>query len=144
MSTSWAFPASDTSVFLISSSVVQVLLAAGADPNLGDDFSSVYKTAKEHGIHSLEGKCGLPCCSEHSTPRDLQAALLLASSASSSERDLPSPLSSGNSWNRCPSQHFGLLKLMSLQKSWGIALAGVARWIERRPVNEKVPGLIHL
>ncbi|XP_021781941.2 caseinolytic peptidase B protein homolog isoform X4 [Papio anubis] len=35
-------------------SVVQVLLAAGADPNLGDDFSSVYKTAKEQGIHSLE------------------------------------------------------------------------------------------
>ncbi|KAM7084940.1 mitochondrial disaggregase isoform 7-T7 [Molossus nigricans] len=36
------------------SSVVQVLLAAGADPNLGDNFSSVYKTAKEQGIHSLE------------------------------------------------------------------------------------------
>uniref|UniRef100_A0A8C7BXJ0 ClpB family mitochondrial disaggregase n=1 Tax=Neovison vison TaxID=452646 RepID=A0A8C7BXJ0_NEOVI len=35
-------------------SVVQILLAAGADPNLGDDFSSVYKTAKEQGIHSLE------------------------------------------------------------------------------------------
>ncbi|CAH6792721.1 Clpb [Phodopus roborovskii] len=41
--------------FLIASSVVQVLLAAGADPNLGDDFSSVYKTAKEQGVHSLEG-----------------------------------------------------------------------------------------
>nr|XP_058924723.1 mitochondrial disaggregase isoform X3 [Kogia breviceps] len=38
-----------------NNSVVQVLLAAGADPNLGDDFSSVYKTAKEQGIHSLEG-----------------------------------------------------------------------------------------
>lgn len=35
-------------------SVVQILLAAGADPNLGDDFSSVYKTAKDQGIHSLE------------------------------------------------------------------------------------------
>ncbi|KAM5316505.1 mitochondrial disaggregase isoform 3-T3 [Glossophaga mutica] len=35
-------------------SVVQVLLAAGADPNLGDNFSSVYKTAKDQGIHSLE------------------------------------------------------------------------------------------
>ncbi|XP_010601520.1 caseinolytic peptidase B protein homolog isoform X1 [Fukomys damarensis] len=34
--------------------VVQILLAAGADPNLGDDFNSVYKTAKEQGIHSLE------------------------------------------------------------------------------------------
>lgn len=43
--------------------MVQVLLAAGADPNLGDDFSSVYKTAKEQGIHSLEGKVGLPHCS---------------------------------------------------------------------------------
>lgn len=40
--------------------MVQVLLAAGADPNLGDDFSSVYKTAKEQGIHSLEGKLGHP------------------------------------------------------------------------------------
>lgn len=56
----WAFPAFDTSDFLISFSVVQVLLAAGADPNLGDDFSSVYKTAKEQGIHSLEGKCCSP------------------------------------------------------------------------------------
>ncbi|XP_021238806.1 caseinolytic peptidase B protein homolog isoform X2 [Numida meleagris] len=37
-----------------NSSVVKVLLAAGADPNLGDDFSSVYETAKEKGLHSLE------------------------------------------------------------------------------------------
>ncbi|XP_072466426.1 mitochondrial disaggregase isoform X2 [Notamacropus eugenii] len=36
--------------------VVQVLLAAGADPNLGDEFSSVYKTAKEQGVHSLEDR----------------------------------------------------------------------------------------
>lgn len=70
----WAFPAFDTSDFLISFSVVQVLLAAGADPNLGDDFSSVYKTAKEQGIHSLEGKCRLPCCSEQSPPCCYQAA----------------------------------------------------------------------
>jgi hypothetical protein len=48
-----------TLLSLIASSVVQILLAAGADPNLGDDFSSVYKTAKEQGIHSLEGKPGL-------------------------------------------------------------------------------------
>uniref|UniRef100_A0A8C1KFJ7 ClpB homolog, mitochondrial AAA ATPase chaperonin n=1 Tax=Cyprinus carpio TaxID=7962 RepID=A0A8C1KFJ7_CYPCA len=34
--------------------VVKVLLEAGADPNLGDDFSSVYETAREKGIHSLE------------------------------------------------------------------------------------------
>ncbi|KAM8821590.1 mitochondrial disaggregase [Eudromia elegans] len=32
----------------------RVLLAAGADPNLGDEFSSVYETAKEKGLHSLE------------------------------------------------------------------------------------------
>lgn len=41
---------------LISNSVVKILLAANADPNLGDDFSSVYETAKEKGLHSLEGK----------------------------------------------------------------------------------------
>jgi ATP-dependent Clp protease ATP-binding subunit ClpB len=35
-------------------SVVQVLLAAEADSNLGDGFSSVYKTANEQGVHSLE------------------------------------------------------------------------------------------
>ncbi|XP_051966730.1 caseinolytic peptidase B protein homolog [Xyrauchen texanus] len=34
--------------------VVRVLLEAGADPNMGDDFSSVYETARERGIHSLE------------------------------------------------------------------------------------------
>ncbi|XP_061224228.1 mitochondrial disaggregase [Neopsephotus bourkii] len=37
-----------------NSSVVKLLLAANADPNLGDDFSSVYETAKEKGLHSLE------------------------------------------------------------------------------------------
>uniref|UniRef100_A0A8D2LM49 ClpB homolog, mitochondrial AAA ATPase chaperonin n=1 Tax=Varanus komodoensis TaxID=61221 RepID=A0A8D2LM49_VARKO len=34
--------------------VVKLLLTAGADPNLGDEFSSVYETAKERGLHSLE------------------------------------------------------------------------------------------
>ncbi|XP_062873222.1 mitochondrial disaggregase [Trichomycterus rosablanca] len=34
--------------------VVKVLLEAGADPNLGDDFGSVYSTARDQGIHSLE------------------------------------------------------------------------------------------
>ncbi|KGL72692.1 Caseinolytic peptidase B protein, partial [Tinamus guttatus] len=38
-----------------NASVVKILLAAGADPNLGDDFSSIYETAKEKGLHSLEG-----------------------------------------------------------------------------------------
>lgn len=37
-----------------NSSVVKHLLTAGADANLGDDFSSVYETAKEKGLHSLE------------------------------------------------------------------------------------------
>ncbi|XP_073517282.1 mitochondrial disaggregase isoform X2 [Phyllobates terribilis] len=35
-------------------SVVQSLLRAGADPNLGDDFSSVYQVAKEKDLHSLQ------------------------------------------------------------------------------------------
>ncbi|KAM9263204.1 LOW QUALITY PROTEIN: mitochondrial disaggregase [Cariama cristata] len=38
----------------VASHVVKILLAANADPNLGDDFSSVYETAKEKGLHSLE------------------------------------------------------------------------------------------
>ncbi|XP_034615115.1 caseinolytic peptidase B protein homolog [Trachemys scripta elegans] len=37
-----------------NSSVIKILLAAGADPNLGDEFNSVYETAKEKGLHSLE------------------------------------------------------------------------------------------
>nr|XP_060623149.1 mitochondrial disaggregase [Anolis sagrei ordinatus] len=37
-----------------NTTVVTLLLAAGADPNLGDEFSSVYETAKEKGLHSLE------------------------------------------------------------------------------------------
>ncbi|KAG8431500.1 hypothetical protein GDO86_018536 [Hymenochirus boettgeri] len=35
-------------------SMVKTLLQSGADPNLGDEFSSVYETAKEKGLHSLE------------------------------------------------------------------------------------------
>uniref|UniRef100_A0A493TGP3 Caseinolytic mitochondrial matrix peptidase chaperone subunit B n=1 Tax=Anas platyrhynchos platyrhynchos TaxID=8840 RepID=A0A493TGP3_ANAPP len=38
-----------------NSSMVKILLAANADPNLGDEFNSVYETAKEKGLHSLEG-----------------------------------------------------------------------------------------
>ncbi|KYO49179.1 caseinolytic peptidase B protein-like protein [Alligator mississippiensis] len=37
-----------------NSSVIKSLLAAGADPNLGDEFISVYETAKEKALHSLE------------------------------------------------------------------------------------------
>ncbi|KAM8976893.1 mitochondrial disaggregase [Pelodytes ibericus] len=35
-------------------SIVRSLLQAGGDPNLGDEFSSVYGTAKEKNVHSLE------------------------------------------------------------------------------------------
>ncbi|XP_069496385.1 mitochondrial disaggregase [Ambystoma mexicanum] len=35
-------------------SIVKALLAAGADPNLGDNFSNVYQSAKEKSLHSLE------------------------------------------------------------------------------------------
>ncbi|CAH2225916.1 caseinolytic peptidase B homolog [Pelobates cultripes] len=35
-------------------SIVRSLLRAGADPNLGDEFSSVYQIAKEKNMHSLE------------------------------------------------------------------------------------------
>ncbi|XP_043928958.1 caseinolytic peptidase B protein homolog [Protopterus annectens] len=35
-------------------SIVKLLLEAGADPNVGDEFSSVYECAKAKGIHSLE------------------------------------------------------------------------------------------
>uniref|UniRef100_A0A665U2C2 Uncharacterized protein n=1 Tax=Echeneis naucrates TaxID=173247 RepID=A0A665U2C2_ECHNA len=35
-------------------SVVKVLLEAGADPNIGDNFNNVYDTSREKGIHSLE------------------------------------------------------------------------------------------
>ncbi|KAL2096273.1 hypothetical protein ACEWY4_008421 [Coilia grayii] len=34
--------------------VVKVLLEKGADPNLGDDFSSVYEISRQKSIHSLE------------------------------------------------------------------------------------------
>lgn len=41
---------------LLFSSVVKVLLEAGADPNAGDHFNNVYDTSREKGIHSLEGE----------------------------------------------------------------------------------------
>ncbi|XP_022258598.1 uncharacterized protein LOC106474575, partial [Limulus polyphemus] len=37
------------------SKTVKVLLEAGADPNIGDEFSSVYRTAKEKQVHFMEG-----------------------------------------------------------------------------------------
>ncbi|XP_067143070.1 mitochondrial disaggregase-like, partial [Centruroides vittatus] len=36
------------------SEVVNILLKAGADPNLGDEFTNVYQVAKEKNLHSLE------------------------------------------------------------------------------------------
>uniref|UniRef100_A0A8C4XXC4 ClpB family mitochondrial disaggregase n=1 Tax=Gopherus evgoodei TaxID=1825980 RepID=A0A8C4XXC4_9SAUR len=44
----------DPVLIIFYNSVVKILLAAGADPNLGDEFNSVYETAKEKGLHSLE------------------------------------------------------------------------------------------
>lgn len=48
--------------FFLLSSVVKVLLEAGADPNAGDEFNNVYDTSREKGIHSLEGGNKLPSC----------------------------------------------------------------------------------
>ena len=35
---------------------VRALLAAGADPNLGDEFSNVYHTSRDKQLNSLHGK----------------------------------------------------------------------------------------
>lgn len=35
--------------------VVKELLKNGADPNLGDDFINVYRTAIDKGMHSIDG-----------------------------------------------------------------------------------------
>ncbi|XP_064414101.1 mitochondrial disaggregase isoform X2 [Latimeria chalumnae] len=51
-------------------SAVQVLLAAGANPDLGDEFSNVYETAREKGIHSLEGANPLQRNEMGHTPTD--------------------------------------------------------------------------
>ena len=34
--------------------LVELLLKAGADPNLGDDYTNIYHTAREKGMHSLD------------------------------------------------------------------------------------------
>jgi len=34
--------------------VVEVLLQAGADPNLPDEYTNIYHTAREKGMHSLD------------------------------------------------------------------------------------------
>lgn len=34
---------------------VKLLLSAGADPNTGDNFINVYRTASEKGLHTLDG-----------------------------------------------------------------------------------------
>ena len=36
-------------------SAVKQLLAAGADPNLDDEFSSINQVSKEKGIHPIHG-----------------------------------------------------------------------------------------
>ena len=35
--------------------VVKALLKAGADPDLGDDFINIQRTAIEKGLHSMNG-----------------------------------------------------------------------------------------
>lgn len=37
------------------SGVVKILLEAGADPNMSDEFTNITRVAREKGIHSLEG-----------------------------------------------------------------------------------------
>ena len=34
--------------------IVELLLKSGADPNLGDDYTNIYHTAREKGMHSLD------------------------------------------------------------------------------------------
>uniref|UniRef100_A0A673ZML1 ClpB family mitochondrial disaggregase n=1 Tax=Salmo trutta TaxID=8032 RepID=A0A673ZML1_SALTR len=47
-------PCCFTKCVFVFSSVVEILLESGADPNAGDDFNNVYDTSREKGIHSLE------------------------------------------------------------------------------------------
>lgn len=35
--------------------ICKLLIKAGADPNAGDKFVNINRSAKEHKIHSLEG-----------------------------------------------------------------------------------------
>ncbi len=39
-------------------SAVKALLAAGADPNLGDHYSTMYRVAREKNLNSLHGNHG--------------------------------------------------------------------------------------
>lgn len=39
--------------------VIKFLISKGADVNLGDEFSSIYKTAVEKGLHPTEGKLSI-------------------------------------------------------------------------------------
>jgi hypothetical protein len=34
--------------------VVQLLLQSGADPNLPDEYTNIYHTARDKGLHSLD------------------------------------------------------------------------------------------
>lgn len=36
--------------------IVKILLSAGADPNLGDNFINISRTASEKKVHRLEGQ----------------------------------------------------------------------------------------
>lgn len=40
----------------------KVLLQKGADPNLGDEYSNSSRTAKEKGLHPIDGEKQLTYC----------------------------------------------------------------------------------
>uniref|UniRef100_A0A8C2JU74 ClpB homolog, mitochondrial AAA ATPase chaperonin n=1 Tax=Cyprinus carpio TaxID=7962 RepID=A0A8C2JU74_CYPCA len=83
--------------------VVKVLLEAGADPNLGDDFSSVYETAREKGVHSLEGET---CASSSSS------SLLFLNPFTHThtrEDEFSNRLSSRASFRGCSALHYAVL-----------------------------------
>lgn len=37
--------------------VAKILLKAGADPNIGDNYMNANRTAQEKGLHPIEGEC---------------------------------------------------------------------------------------
>uniref|UniRef100_A0AAR2KKE0 Clp ATPase C-terminal domain-containing protein n=1 Tax=Pygocentrus nattereri TaxID=42514 RepID=A0AAR2KKE0_PYGNA len=84
--------------------VVKVLLESGADPNLGDEFSSVYGTARDKGIHSLEGKRRVTFQENTNVPTMLENLLLV-----SREDEFSSRLSSRASFRGCTPLHYAVL-----------------------------------
>uniref|UniRef100_A0AAR2KP78 ClpB homolog, mitochondrial AAA ATPase chaperonin n=1 Tax=Pygocentrus nattereri TaxID=42514 RepID=A0AAR2KP78_PYGNA len=88
----------------VNTAVVKVLLESGADPNLGDEFSSVYGTARDKGIHSLEGKRRVTFQENTNVPTMLENLLLV-----SREDEFSSRLSSRASFRGCTPLHYAVL-----------------------------------